>query len=89
VPESGEAAMCARAMAQRALAQSGLFLSAALPHAIYPPLFNRYSTGDAFGEHVDNAIRVDPVSGAQMRTDLSAKLFLTDPADYDGGDLVV
>lgn len=89
LPESGEAAMRARAMVQQALAKSGLFLSAALPHAIYPPLFNRYGTGDGFGDHVDNAIRVDPVSGAQMRTDLSTTLFLTDPDEYDGGELVI
>lgn len=89
LPEASDAAMRARAVVQQALAHSGLFLSAALPHAIYPPLFNRYGVGEGFGNHVDNAIRVDPVSGTQMRTDLSATLFLTDPEDYDGGDLVV
>jgi PKHD-type hydroxylase len=89
LPESGEAAMRARAAVQQALSQNGLFLSAALPHAIYPPLFNRYGAGEGFGDHVDNAIRVDPVTGMQMRTDLSVTLFLTDPADYDGGELVI
>lgn len=89
LPEAGEAAKSARALVQRALAQNGLFLSAALPHAIYPPLFNRYGMGEGFGDHVDNAIRVDPATGQQMRTDLSATLFLTDPDSYDGGDLVV
>ena len=89
LPEQGEAAVKARAAVQKALARSALFLSAALPHAIYPPLFNRYGDGDHFGEHVDNAIRVDPATGAQMRTDLSATLFLTDPQAYDGGDLVI
>jgi PKHD-type hydroxylase len=89
LPESADAAKSARAAVQRALAQCGLFLSAALPHAIYPPLFNRYGVGDGFGDHVDNAIRVDPATGAQMRTDLSATLFLTDPGEYEGGELVI
>lgn len=89
LPENGSAAMRARAMVQQALSQCELFLSAALPHAIYPPLFNRYETGDGFGDHVDNAIRVDPTTAAQMRTDLSATLFLTDPGEFDGGELVI
>lgn len=89
LPEAGEAAMRARAVVQRALARNDLFLSAALPQAIYPPLFNRYGPGEGFGDHVDNAIRVDPGTGLQMRTDLSATLFLTEPDDYDGGELVV
>jgi PKHD-type hydroxylase len=89
LPEASEAAIRARAVVQQALARNGLFLSAALPQAIYPPLFNRYGIGEGFGDHVDNAIRVDPATGMQMRTDLSATLFLTDPDDYDGGDLVV
>jgi PKHD-type hydroxylase len=89
LPEGGEAALRARAAVQQALSRCGLFLSAALPHAIYPPLFNRYGVGEGFGDHVDNAVRVDPATGAQMRTDLSATLFLTDPADYDGGELVI
>ena len=72
---------------QQALAASPLFLSAALPNAIYPPLFNRYGPGEHFGAHVDNAIRVDPASGTQMRTDLSATLFLSE--DYDGGELTI
>jgi PKHD-type hydroxylase len=89
LPEAGAVAASARQAVQRALQASGLFLSAALPHAIYPPLFNRYGVGDGFGDHVDNAIRVDPASGAQMRTDLSATLFLTDPDAYDGGELII
>ena len=65
--------------------------SAALPRRIYPPLFNRYAGGQSFGFHVDNAIRYDR-SGPRsepVRTDLSATLFLSDPADYDGGELVI
>ncbi len=66
-----------------------LFLSAALPHAILPPLFNRYADGDYYGPHIDGAIR--PVDGAnrRIRTDLSMTLMLSDPADYDGGALEI
>lgn len=74
-----------------ALGRSPLFFSAALPRRIYPPLFNRYAGGQSFGFHVDNAIRYDR-SGPRsepVRTDLSATLFLSEPADYDGGELVV
>jgi PKHD-type hydroxylase len=72
-----------------ALGRADLFVSAALPHRTYPPLFNRYAGGQDFGLHVDNAIR--PVRGApiKVRTDLSATLFLADPASYDGGELVI
>ncbi|WP_295637338.1 Fe2+-dependent dioxygenase [Novosphingobium sp.] len=87
LPEAGEAAQAARAEVQRALAQSDAFLSAALPHAIYPPLFNRYGPGDRFDIHVDNAVRVEPATGTQMRADMSATLFLSD--DYDGGVLTI
>jgi PKHD-type hydroxylase len=73
----------------RALARSPAFMSAALPLRVYPPLFNRYSEGMSFGDHVDNAIRTSPVTGQSYRTDLSATLFLSDPADYDGGELVI
>jgi PKHD-type hydroxylase len=63
------------------------FVSAALPLRVYPPLFNRYDAGMGFGAHVDNAIRF---AGPQrFRTDVSCTLFLTDPADYDGGELIV
>lgn len=87
LPEGSEAARAARAEVQRALAQSDAFLSAALPHAIYPPLFNRYGPGDRFDIHVDNAVRVEPTTGTQMRADMSATLFLSD--DYDGGVLTI
>ncbi len=71
------------------LERNPLFLSAALPAAIYPPMFNRYEASGAmhFGTHVDGAIRLLPGSGDKIRTDLSATLFLSDPADYDGGEL--
>jgi PKHD-type hydroxylase len=66
-------------------------MSAALPHRVFPPLFNRYdaSAGHGFGNHVDNAIRYLPDRSGRIRTDLSATLFLSDPEDYDGGELIV
>jgi PKHD-type hydroxylase len=72
-----------------ALQRSPLFFSAALPRQVYPPLFNRYQGGMNFGSHVDGAIRVHPPTGGRIRADLSATLFLTPPADYDGGELLV
>jgi PKHD-type hydroxylase len=72
-----------------ALQRSPLFFSAALPRQVYPPLFNRYRGGMTFGSHVDGAIRTHPPTGARMRADLSATLFLTAPEDYDGGELIV
>ncbi len=77
------------------LGRSELFTSASLAMRVFPPLFNRYDTGMGFGTHIDNAIRFVPSSigkggGAiRVRTDLSATLFLSDPAGYDGGELVV
>jgi PKHD-type hydroxylase len=72
-----------------ALQRSPLFMSAALPLKVFPPLFNRYGGGHAFGNHVDNAIRQVPGTPHRVRTDLSATLFFVDPDDYDGGELVV
>ncbi len=71
------------------LEQNAMFMSAALPDKILPPLFNRYAGGQSYGPHLDGAIR--PVDGTphRLRTDLSATLMLTDPADYDGGELVI
>lgn len=89
LPEGGAALAEARAIVQRALATNALFLSAALPRRIVPPLVNRYGVGDQFAPHVDNAIRIDPHSGEQLRTDLSATLFLSDPDAYDGGALTI
>ena len=71
-----------------ALGGHPLFVSAALPMRIYPPLFNRYAGGQSFGVHVDNAIRQAP-DGTRIRTDLSATLFLADPDEYDGGELSI
>jgi PKHD-type hydroxylase len=73
----------------RRLEQSGRFLSAALPRHVFPPIFSRYEIGMKFGAHVDNAIRQLPGTAQRLRTDLSATLFLSDPADYDGGELMI
>lgn len=73
----------------KALERSALFLSAALPAFVYPPLFNRYEEGMAFGPHVDNSIRPVPGSARRLRTDVSVTLFLSAPGDYDGGELIV
>lgn len=74
-----------------ALASNGLFMSAALPKAIFPPLINRYDAaeGHGFGDHVDNAIRFLPDGSGRIRTDLSATLFLSGPDEFDGGELVI
>jgi PKHD-type hydroxylase len=71
------------------LERNALFLSAALPLRIFPPLFNRYGVGHAFGVHVDNAVRQVRGTPHRIRTDLSATLFLSDQADYDGGELTI
>jgi PKHD-type hydroxylase len=89
LPEESVVAHAARALVLAALDRSALFFSAALPGRIYPPLFNRYEGGMRFGNHVDNAIRTHAASGRRIRTDLSATLFLSDPEDYDGGELVI
>ncbi len=73
----------------RALMANQLWVSAALPAQILPPMFNRYEGGQTFGVHVDNAIRVIPGEGRQIRTDVSCTVFLSDPEDYEGGELIV
>ncbi len=74
-----------------ALAANLRFISAAIPLHIFPPLFNRYAAADGhhFGIHVDNAVRGDRLTGLRIRTDLSVTLFLSEPDEYDGGELVV
>ncbi len=72
-----------------ALAGNALFLSAALPLKIFPPLFNRYEAGDGFDAHVDNAIRAVKGAPVRVRTDLSCTLFLSEPDEYEGGELVI
>lgn len=72
-----------------ALEKNATFVAAALPHRVFPPLFNRYSGGQSFGTHVDNSIRHIAGTPHRIRTDLSATLFFSDPSEYDGGELVV
>jgi PKHD-type hydroxylase len=71
------------------LERNPLFISAVLPHRVYPPMFNRYDIGMHFGSHVDGAIRPIPGTGQKLRTDLSATLFLAPQDSYDGGELVI
>jgi len=66
-----------------------LFMSAALPLRVFPPMFNRYEGGQSFGSHVDNAVRQVPGTQMRIRTDLSATVFLADPDEYDGGELLI
>lgn len=73
----------------RRLSSTPLFISAALPRSIYPPKFNRYADGGTYGAHVDSALMFLPGSHQQMRTDLSATVFLAEPEEYDGGELEV
>jgi PKHD-type hydroxylase len=89
LPEHAPAARDLGELIVVALQRSPLFMSAALPLKIYPPMFNRYRGGQSFGSHVDNAIRQVPGTPHRVRTDLSATLFLVEPDEYDGGDLVV
>ena len=72
-----------------ALENSPLFMAAALPLKVFPPLFNRYTEGQSFGNHVDNAIRQVTGTPHRVRTDLSATLFFSNPDEYDGGELVI
>jgi PKHD-type hydroxylase len=89
LPEGSPAAQQLGEMILNALGQNALFISAALPLRVFPPLFNRYLGGQSFGTHVDNAIRQVPGSGHRIRTDLSATLFISGPEQYDGGELIV
>ncbi|MEH3159015.1 MAG: Fe2+-dependent dioxygenase [Sphingomonas taxi] len=89
LPEESAAARAGAAMVLDALGRSPLFFAAALPLKVFPPLFNRYAGGQDFGLHVDNAIRIQRSTDFRIRSDLSATLFLEDPATYDGGDLVI
>ena len=73
-----------------ALVRNPMFITGALPKSVYPPLFNRYGgQTNAFGMHVDNAVRTHAATAKHVRTDISCTLFLSDPASYDGGELVV
>lgn len=89
LPEAHPAAVELGGIIIAALERSPLFMSAALPLKVFPPLFNRYEGGQLFDNHVDNAIRQVTGTPHRVRTDLSATLFLSSPGEYDGGDLVV
>jgi len=89
LPEGHAVAQELGAMILTALEGNPLFLSAALPKRVFPPLFNRYRGGHSFGNHVDNAIRALSGTPLRIRTDLSATLFLCPPEEYDGGELIV
>lgn len=89
LPEESAASREVGTLVLDALSASPLFVAAALPLKVYPPLFNRYAGGDAFGAHVDSAIRIRRGSDFRVRSDLSATLFLADPDSYDGGELVI
>jgi PKHD-type hydroxylase len=89
LPEDCGAARDAGRLVLEALGRSPLFIAAALPLKIFPPLFNRYQGGEAFGTHIDNAVRIHRGSEFRVRTDLSATLFLEEPDAYRGGELVV
>lgn len=88
LPEGSETARALGHEVLEALGRSLIFQAAALPQAIFPPLFSRYTPGHDFGSHVDNAWRPLP-GGGRIRTDLSATLFLSEPDSYDGGELVI
>lgn len=77
------------AVVAAALKRHPLFVSAALPKTILPPRFNRYSGGGEFGNHVDSAVHLDPSTGLSVRTDISTTVFLSEPEDYDGGELII
>ncbi|MDP0501311.1 MAG: Fe2+-dependent dioxygenase [Verrucomicrobiota bacterium JB022] len=89
IPQDHPVAQQVGDMILRALGRNALFMSAALPLHVLPPLFNRYSGGQQFHTHVDNAIRQFPDSSRRIRTDLSATLFFYEPDEYDGGELCV
>lgn len=90
LPPTGDTALALQRLVLGALERHPLFFSAALPKKIFPPMFNRYAgSANAYGNHVDNAVRYAPRSGERVRTDISCTLFLAEPAAYDGGELVV
>jgi PKHD-type hydroxylase len=85
-----EALRSAQAQVLQALERHATFFSAALPKRMPPPQFNRYrGERNTYGNHVDQAVRYVAGTGQRLRTDISCTLFLSDPADYDGGELVV
>ncbi|WP_133469674.1 Fe2+-dependent dioxygenase [Paraglaciecola marina] len=89
LPENSEAAHKLGDMILLALSRNNQFMSAALPNKIFPPLFNCYQGGHSFGTHVDNAVRQVPGTPVKVRTDLSMTLFISEPEEYEGGELII
>ena len=89
LPEEHPVARQLGEMILGALQRNSLFIAAALPLRVFPPLFNKYEAGQSFGNHVDNAIRQVAGTSVRIRTDLSATLFLAEPDEYEGGELLV
>lgn len=89
IDELSDVAMACQRIVVSALERHPTFISAVLPNAIYPPMFNRYGEGMKFGAHVDGSVQINPQTGAKLRTDVSATLFLTNPDDYEGGELQI
>jgi PKHD-type hydroxylase len=89
LPEESVEARQLGAHVMEALSRSQLFFSAALPKQVFPPLFNRYREGMTFANHVDGAIRTHEATRVRIRTDISCTLFLSEPTEYDGGELLV
>lgn len=89
LPESAPQAHQAGQLILDALGSTPLFIAAALPLKLFPPLFNSYAGGQAFGVHVDNAVRIQASSGFRVRSDLSITVFLEAPDAYEGGELTI
>jgi PKHD-type hydroxylase len=89
IDERSETALACQRIVVAALERNPTFISSVLPNIVYPPMFNRYGDGMKFGAHVDGSVRIHPHDGRKLRTDVSATLFLTNPDDYDGGELVI
>jgi PKHD-type hydroxylase len=87
LPEDSAEAREVGTLVVQALNANPMFVSAALPHTVFPPLFNAYEGGERFDVHVDNAVRQR--GSVRIRSDLSATLFLSEPEAYDGGDLII
>ena len=89
-PENAPATEQARQIVATALSRNPMFVTSALPKTVYPPNFNRYTGAtNTFGSHIDNAVRSHAHTGRHVRTDISCTLFLSDPASYEGGELVI